>query len=376
MKIGILTLQRAENYGAVLQAYALQTYLKSICDGLNVEIIDYRNKAIEWSCSAKHLIQKKNVKNYIKYFLRAGDIRKRNCVFSQFRERKFNLSRSCNHEDFSELAKIYDLIIVGSDQVWNDELTGNDPTFFLDSVEDSVKKVSYAISLGMDKYNENFFLKHKQQIEDFASLSMREQSGAEFIKAAYGRKVELCIDPVFLLEQSEWRRFAGSSTSQQEYILCFVLRSDNREDRTVNIARELSKKTGYPIRLLMNQNRFYKFPDLRHIENPSPEEFINLIDNAEIVVTNSFHASALSILFHTTFYSDLEVKRNRRIVDLLNTVGLESNGCKNGVAPKEIRDIDWSQVDRRISESSISSRKYLGDLISERKSNIDGIKKR
>ena len=78
MKIGILTFQRAENYGAMLQAYALQTFLKSMSDGFDVEIIDYRNKAIEWSCSAEHLIQRKSIKNYLKYFLRIRDIKKRN----------------------------------------------------------------------------------------------------------------------------------------------------------------------------------------------------------------------------------------------------------------------------------------------------------
>ena len=69
MKIGTLTFQRAENYGAVLQAYALQTFLKSICGGSDVDIIDFINKAIEWSCNAEHIIQQKSIKNYIKYFL-------------------------------------------------------------------------------------------------------------------------------------------------------------------------------------------------------------------------------------------------------------------------------------------------------------------
>lgn len=367
MKIGIITFHRAENYGAVLQAYALQSYINKYTQSA-AQIVDYRCEAIEHTYRASDLYKNKGFKGILRYLARVGNTKRRNKIFRKFREQYLNMSNSYTRDNLHILDKTYDLFITGSDQVWNNELVKNDSTYFLDFVSEKKKKASYAASLGMDKYDIDYFEINKRFLLQIAHISLREKSAADFYYRAYGLKVQVCLDPVFLLPAEDWRDFSKNATKKyvNSYILCFVIGTNAKCENAVNMAKQIRRMTGLPIKLFMGTYRFYKYTDLEHVKNVSPVDFVNLINNAAYITTNSFHATAFSTILHKNFFVDIDVERNQRIIDLLEMAQLCERGCSAGVVDCIDIETDWEKVDQRMSESIEESKKYLRNILVER----------
>ncbi len=362
-RIGILTFSRACNYGAFLQAYALQKTLGEF-EGIEANIINYVSKGIEQRYKPWIMISKKRsvIKTLCKTILQIKDLIARNNVFEQSRQKYYEgLNKPLSREELKGINNIYDAFIVGSDQVWNRKITGGDSSFFLNFVEDNKKKYSYAASTGevdLTKEEIQFLI---ENISCFSRVSVREV-GTKAILEDNGIKSNVCLDPVFLLSRKQWIEFSQKVKLRQPYVLFFQMGQKKDVMKAYQFAKEYAKKQSLDLIYLSDNNLWYRYRDALHYGTASPEEFVGLINAAECIVTNSFHATAFSIILHKDFYVETHIARNDRVLDLLNIIELNERGLVDGVTRKSPKLIDWSIVDDRIEKAKAESKKYLYEV--------------
>lgn len=354
MKIGILTFHRAANYGAVLQAYALQRYLSSF--GHDVEIIDYRCMPIEQMHSPNYFLYCKGIKNRCKQLLRSPIKRKKRKLFDDFIERKLNLGtvREIRKEDISQVLKgEYDAIIVGSDQVWNPYLTKGDSTYLLDFVDNDVKKISYAASIGLNQFPEEYLNTYIVQLCKFDKISVREKLGQSLIREMAKRDSEVVLDPTLLMGADEWKAFMQIPL-MDEYVLLYTIESNPLLlEKATNIARKKNLSVIYISDTMVKQK------GISYIPYATPEEWVGLFARASHVVTNSFHGTAFSINFNKPATIGLSMDKNNgnsRILDLMYSVGIE----KSKDSCIELgTTINWKSVNKALSDLRIESKRFL-----------------
>lgn len=358
-KVGILTFHRAVNYGAVLQSFALCNALKEI--GADAELIDYECTKIYEMDSLKKRLKNGGLKKGVEYILlkKNRDIRKKKLTY--FLENNTSISSVVyKRENISESNSIYDSFITGSDQVWNVNRTDNDLTYYLDFVKDTKKKNSYAASIG------NITNDKKRNIEkylnDFNNISVRESDGKDAVEQILNKKINLVVDPTFLLKKQDWMKYARIP-SEKNYILVYTLA---KSPELREFARKLSQKTNLPIIDL--SVRAENFRGMKKVADAGIEDFLGYFANAQYVVTNSFHGTAFSIIMEKTAYVGLHKDvsmGNSRMETLLNTFGLEeyiiSPSNSNEIMNK---NIDYVHVSKRLEEEREKAISYLKEIVS------------
>lgn len=366
-KIGILTFHSACNYGAFLQTMSLQNYMASQ-NGVDCSVIHYCPEYIESEYSVNPLrLKNKKAKMLLLHVLRSKDICKRNRLFEQFRKQYLHLSERCSDlKGFMKVARRYDKVIVGSDQVWNYNITKADPVYFFDAVPDQVKKYSYAASIGGCDYTESEEERISKYLERFTSISVREEKTRDKIRRISGREdISVNLDPVFLTKREDWLRFSVAP-KEQNYILFFMMGVSEKAEAAMNFAEELGRRMGCQVLFLSDQERWYKYRRFRHIGVVSPARFLGYIANAKWVVTNSFHAAACSVILNTPFFVETEIARNDRILNLLAAFGLESHGLVKGKlqsAWETVQEVDWNQVGNVLEKERNKAVKYLQNIL-------------
>lgn len=360
-KIGILTFHRAVNYGALLQAYALVETLQEI--GANAEVIDYKNDKIE-----KSYYTRRGLTNSLKSMLRNVYLfpiqQKRNKAFQRTLEQYLRLSKtSYTKQTIGETEKIYDFIITGSDQVWNLPCTNGDKTYFLDFINEPKKKKSYAASFGKIKGFEKEYKQYLELIKTFSAISVREENGKHFLQDNnIEENIRVDIDPVFLLNRKKWMEFE-KTPDFDDYILVY---SVNLPNGILKYAREQAKKLGKEMIIVTLRNKKIKL--LKNEKNYScctPNEFVGLINHASLVVTNSFHGTAFSIILHKNFVvvrnsTSSAAMDNSRLDNILNIMQL-ANRFSDRVKLNE--NINYTEVDRIIRDLRENSLDYLRLLV-------------
>ena len=342
MKIGILTFHWATNYGAVLQCYALQEYLKSL--GHDVEIINYK----------PHLFDD-NVFTFLRFrkFLHIGDYLnncKKEAALNDFRSSHLHQTeRIYACKDMAYIANRYDAIVSGSDQVVNPSFLLNgegkgivSPTYFLGFPFDG-KRIGYALSFGCVTYPENARKIASNYLKDFDIVSVRENTGIEIAKSM-GRNDALVVpDPTILQLPDFYHNIADKCTIQESrpYIYSYFIR--HLADRKLSIKSLFEKE----LIIWNNEEGDYTM-----------QGWLGKIKNAAFVVTDSFHCVVMCLKFHKPFVVVTEQKgnvgMNDRLYTLLERVGLSDNIVYKG----QLKDIDafsevsvnWSQADRILSE--------------------------
>lgn len=361
-KIGTITFHHACNNGAVLQAYALVEYLNSIPD-VEAEIIDYRCPDIHAAYQPEFCFHNcGRLKGLAKYLLRYRSITDRNQQFEDYLTARLKLSpERYDRAGIPAAAARYDYIISGSDQIWNDQLTGGDMTYLLDFVADDSKKIAYAASLGIEHVGTGRSRQYRELLGRYRALSVREHGAAAEIGRITGRAAAVHIDPVFLLEEKAWRAMAVRPAAGR-YILYYMVGMGRIVDESVRFARELSKRTGLQLLFLNSEYIPYLYPEIRHIKTIVPDEYLGWILHADYVVTNSFHATCFSILFEKNCYSETGLHGGGRIANLLGVCGLEYRALHRGKAdPGTVPDgeTDWGRVKERLAVSIGESKRYL-----------------
>ena len=360
MNIGILTFHRAENFGATLQAYALQTYLSQL--GHNVKIIDYRCPAIEMIydiINPRILISRKNfvasLKLYVNRFRSINDRIHKKQRFQSFWSSCYKLTPPLVgvKRDLG-----FEAYITGSDQVWNLHLThGLDKMYFLSfPMKDGAKKISYAASSENDpngllwKNRESI----KRMLKSFDAISVREDFLKDDLARFVPNAISVCLDPTFLLKKSDYVALSKQPAIREKYVVVYHM-TPSKEG--VALAERIARKYSYKIIEIFGGYSCNKDKD-RYKSNLGPSEILGYISNAEVVITTSFHGLALSVMLNKEFWV-IDHSGNYRQRNLLTLLGLDNRLVVSQEQCPIEEQIDYSSVKNILNEAVQSSKDFL-----------------
>ncbi len=346
-KIGILTFHRASNYGAVLQAYALQTVLQRL--GADVRIIDYRCNTVEKAHTPGPFLKDKKVKGLLRLPRKASKYR----LFDAFRKRKLNLTEPVNRKTITETASDLDAVIAGSDQLWCEKFSGMDPVYFMNFFRGK-GCYTYAVSAGDNLDSPKFRDTLKKYSNSIKAISLRESSSVEPVQAIVGKECRVDLDPTFLLTKDEWIREAALPDHGRPYVLIYTVAAPVH---LIEKAKLYAEKNGFDLIYLHNGREKYK--GIKKVQNASPEEFVGWFANAECVFTNSFHGTAFSINLQKDFYIEAESNRgkNQRSMDLISLLEIRDRQIEKNWS--HIGEDEWERVDRLLTDLRNRSMDYL-----------------
>mgnify|MGYP001369123238 CR=1 FL=1 len=356
-RIGIITLNGYFNYGNRLQNYALQEVLKSY--GFLVETILVKVQKEEKEKGENYKIELilKYIKSILKFVLRYKRHEKiRTQRFLEFSKKHIHETDFFIFENNvpSEVVSKYDFFVTGSDQVWNPEYNGMSSVYFLTFAPKS-KRISYAASFGISDLPNESIQKYKKWLSEIKYLSVREEAGAKIVKELTGRDAEVHLDPTLLLTKEEWMCISRESPNKPKakYILTYFLGniSEVRQKIINDIAEE------YQLEVVSLAN----IKDKRtYIADPS--EFLDYIDSAELILTDSFHGSVFSILFEKPFIvferEGHEKPMTSRLDTLLSKFQLQSRKWGN-IGKNEIFEVDYSHIPDILERERKKALNYL-----------------
>ena len=301
-KVGIISIHYGVNFGSALQAIALSQYLKQNFEFECVDVINYIPKRF------KRISRLKNISGYgAKYFMhgliRMSRFEKTNKKYISYLKENTSVSKPIYS---MEKAKTefgdYDYLIAGSDQIWNPDY--NIPAFFLNFGRKDCRKIIYAASIGKGQLSCLEKKTYSKLLEFPDYISVREDSAQKLISSITEKNVELVLDPTLLHQQEYWMKKADdSSLNHRNYIFCYFL---NLTDEKVKSANDFAKKNNCEvIAIPYLHNEVEKYTEKlegKLLSEVNPADFLNLIRNAEAVITDSFHATVFSIIFQKDFW--------------------------------------------------------------------------
>lgn len=380
-KVGLVAVS-INNYGSLLQTYAMQKVL----DNLNIEndIILFKSdplKQLYRIVNVPFLTMKlKLCKRVVatRFFFpsiyRGSALRDRE--FASFKDKYCRFTeKTTSRKELLRIGKKYRAFVLGSDQVWNPANLQMD-FYTMNFVPEEKMKIAYAPSFGVSVIPPNQLKRTKEYLKRIQYISVREIAGAQIVKELVDRNVPVVCDPTGLLTREQWDMIKGKKLYLKEkYIFCYFLGS-NPQHR--EFANSIKKVTGYKIIALQHIDEFVKtdlkFGDLKPY-SVGPEEFINLLSNAEIVLTDSFHGTMFSIYYHKNFYTFsryAEGKKdstNSRIISILEMMNLTErklNGTENA-AECLAKAVNWTKVEEILQEFRKRSFNYLLKALREGK---------
>ena len=346
MRIGILTFHAAHNYGAVLQCYALQTFLLS--KGNDVHVIDYRSpKLLDiYKCFRKERFLRKNPYYLVRNLLREiFYYRMRKCrynAFTEFIENKLFLTPVDSIENDG-----FDVIFVGSDQIWNVRLTGGfDPYYWGDFKRPPYTKlVSYAASM-QDIWPKEYNELIENKLQNFQELSVRETSLARRLHELSGLMVHQVVDPTLLLSRAYWEELSVKPCVPDHYLLLYQV--DNNE-KNVEIAKQLASKYSLAVVYLSAE---VDEKNTLAVSGSSPAEFVGLFRYADFVICSSFHGTVFSLIFEKKFYSvRTDKNKNARVESLLSQLDLQDRFISEYSERDDSYVLDYSKFSSMLSTS-------------------------
>ncbi len=376
MRIAILTFQNACNFGAVLQAYALQKYLNEL-SGTQAYILDYAEAVNGQHKPVFDLWKSKGwrgvIRNLLKGLAIGRERRREQRIYRDFHDERYPIrkgEKDLTSQDLPRIAGGYDCYIVGSDQVWNTKITNNDAAYFLDFVPQGIPKYSYAASTGDGQFTKQEMEYCQKMLADYKAVSLREASLVSLLSQALpGIPVAAHVDPVFLLSVQEWRELSCWKP-RRDYVLFFSVGNGDGIQRTKQYARRLAAQKQCDLLYLSGMDCWYHCWDLKHFGPASPPQFLGLIDHAQAIVTNSFHGTAFSIIFHKEFYAETETAKPERIWNLLRMTGLTDRALRNGNPIQPPQPTDWETVEALLIPELQRAKEYLGKIAAGADANI------
>ncbi len=373
-KVGIITIYKSnKNYGGLLQAYALSLSIKEM--GLSSEIINYSqnkfnyrlNRFLNLGVMRTLVFFNNRVRTYIEC-LKKPSLKQNLAVRSKCLEDfEYSISHSelVSDDEIEILAKKYDILVCGSDQIWNPGLWS--PTMFLDIPGFIGRRFSYAASIGrnyLTNKEKEFIKEHVYKLD---SISVRENSAVKLIQPLTHNEVKTVLDPTFLLTKNEWVNFSRKPKGiPDKYVFSFFLGKNKYAKKKIYdtfsgkipIVTIPHLQTGYK-----NEDELYSDICLYDI---GPKEWVWLILNAEMIFTDSFHGTAFSINLGKQFYCFAKCKNsdkqsiNSRLMDLLSLCGLQNRMILDADGIASFYDyIDYSCIETVLNKKKIDSLNYL-----------------
>lgn len=386
MKIGIITTYKANNYGAELQAYATQQKLRNM--GYDAELIDYlfyknwKHKFTKGSEAWRKFCVRDKIKNFVLYRVAnpilqivgnaiSSSMKLRSRNFLEFHEKNSKISQTYfSQKELYDAKMDYDAYCVGSDQVWNPATATSIEPHFLTFAPKGKRKFSYASSFGVSHMEDEIKPKYKRGLANLDYISCREIQGVELVKELTGRDATHVLDPTLLLNGDEWRTVARYEMcpEKNKYILLYNI---VELDPMYKLAQRMSKETGFPIIKLCKRALFLKkYNGVTNVPTAGPADFIGLIDNAYVLLTNSFHGFVFAINLNTPVWAliDKKVSNNSRIQSIVNLLEMDdrlltTETCINDVNLDE--NIDFIKAHEKLAIEKEKSLNYLKKAIGE-----------
>lgn len=367
-RICIVTWYISENYGTCLQSYALHKLLSQ-----ENECVFLNRRTYYGSGMKKWYLKKAIIKCIEKKDQLIGKLTNRNqeeakkCKqkkinrYRVFINKRYSFVDIASEDDINKLNAWADCFIVGGDQMWNPYVYT--PAYMLDFVDENKRMVSYGTSLGIEQVPNKYKKELSKYLSRFDSICVREESGARIVGEATGKAAEVHLDPTLLLSKEEWKEFSNTDLSSQisnipeDYVVCYFL-GDNEENWAS--ARNICEVARLKMVVIPMNASDYSRGDYR-IDDATAQDFLYLINNAQYVLTDSFHAIVFSLIFETDFYvfnrfkADDKKSQQTRIFNLLNTYGLAERTWTG----KMDNPIDYNPVRELIFSKRENSLKYL-----------------
>lgn len=340
MKIKTITCHEVYNHGASLQEYALLRFLKQL--GFDAEAIHYKPDYLSNHFSIRAISNAKFDKPIVKqlYLLAKLPGRlnalKRKRSFDEFHQKYIPTNKTLytNNDELRTNLPDADVFICGSDQIWNSFFqNGKDPAFYLNFVPDSKLKISYAASFAIDKLDESVKPLVRDNVSRLNAIGVRETSGLKILADLGIYDAVQVLDPVFLLDVSDWRNFV--KPIDEEFIFVYDFDSN---PIIKNIAKKLKKEKGCKI---FTVNKNIEYADQNYWDK-GPEKFLSLISQSQHNITNSFHAVAFSMIFEKQLtVVNRSEQINTRMLDLLTLFGLEKHIVSKMEHFESLNNIDF-----------------------------------
>lgn len=349
-RIGVMTFLHNENYGSILQAWALQQVLLDL--GYEARHIDYLPSKKE---KLLNLMRSGNSPKLILEGMRKKNaVRKMHSGFDDFRAEHLRLTAPCaDHAALTKAAADFDVLLCGSDQIWSPVWLN--PAYFLDFSD--APKVAYAPSLGVSELPNRVKQRRiARLVKRFAAVSVREAEGAELLRQMAGVDATLLPDPVMLLPKARWQGLMDADAPAEPYVLCYFIGENPQYWAAV---RQAAAKANCGVRVIPRTEdaRAAGYP---LVENVSPQRWLTLLGNAAHVVTDSFHGATFCAILNTPctivrrYRDDDPQSKNSRIDQLLRTLDTTS-----------LEAPDWAAVNQRLAEKSAFAKEWLRAAISQ-----------
>ncbi len=361
-KIGILTFSYSSNPGSVLQAYALQQSISSF-DGCTASIVNYQKTSADKPIIGQNIFfgsvktwKPQIVMKWIKRMV-AYPIRMRK--YERFFKNHYNNYPSTvyNRSNIGEVVASYDKFVVGSDQVWNFDSINVDYTYFLDFVKDRSMKISYAASLGQSDIPEREREAAAKLISDFSFVSVREKSSVKTVLDVANKDASWVLDPSLLLDKAQYANLA-KSPRKKKYVFLYMR---ERSVKLEKFAEDLAKC--YDLKVVKVLTHWKYKNNKKYRKALGPLEWLGYVQNADFVVTNSFHGICFSIIFEKNFYVDLlkgdRAFTNTRIEELLTQFELQNRSVDLITDLNDLENIDYEHVNAIKAQRRTESLTYL-----------------
>lgn len=359
MKIGILTFHNAYNYGAVLQAYATQEIVKSY--GHEVEIIDYHNKAIDndYNSLKFHIRSFLGSKHrFFLYTLQTFFFRIRRKAYNKFFETHIRLSDRTYYQGEEISLNDYDVVLIGSDQLWNKSLTKVLDRMYWGQFDSSfrTRKVAWSVCMNNINLTTDEISVIKEYLKSFSAISVRENTLQTFISTLTDKKVWHTLDPTLLLSSHEWEKICHP-VEERNYIAVYAVR---KEEETISFARKLATRLNKRLIIIRSYSKWYFSSENK--EYCSPDDFLSYIKNADYVVTSSFHGTVFSLIFQRQFICP-RLDGNIRVEDLLHTVGLSKRFVEDWEEALLLPVIDYNHLSDQLELKRKETLDFLSNAL-------------
>lgn len=368
MKISIITLHRIFNYGSVFQSYATQKVLQDM--GHDCEFVDYIPERI----SKRRIFFGYSIMLYNRWYDRIKcmivyfPLRLYNMViFDRFVRKYLKVTKKKYHSlaELKQDTPSADIYMTGSDQVWNSHYNEFvDPVYFLDYAPIGKRRVAYAASFGKTQLDANERELTKPYVMRYDAISTREAQALEILRDMGYENGVAVLDPTLLLKRDDWQRFVSKRVPQNKFVLIYSILS---HDHLVDYARQIADRLGAKVYLIGMGYWADKRVD-RTLRFQTPEQFITLFEQAEYVVTDSFHGTAFSINMNKQFIASSPPQFNIRLLNILRKTGLEDrmfDDSKEFDVVKALREIDYAMVNQKLDTERDKSLNFLRNSLKQ-----------
>jgi hypothetical protein len=370
-RVGIITFHCVYNYGAVIQAYAMQETLIGL--GLEAEVINFRPQKLMVEYNMATQVIGKKAKVYRTFFPRRYKttiqfVKDRYDNFNLFISKYLKETKICytSSKQLEDNPPDYDAYICGSDQIWNSQYNCYENAYFLSFVKDDYKKIAYAPSFGRDSIENDWDGMLKEYITSFHYLSVREGSGKDLLKQKFNLDSKIVLDPVFLIHKEIWLKLVRDNDYiKKPYIFVYII-GEHKE--LLKQAGTFSEKHDLPIVMVNIGNLLQQKSILIDYDksNVAPDQFLSLLAHAEYVFTNSFHGAAISIILNKKFNVAMNSnKTNTRITNILDLSGLSKQILKSTdeIDKNSLDSINYMEVNSKIEAERTKSIQFLKDAL-------------